>query len=56
MKNKNHQAVAKPYYTTNRSNETGSEHKLEVTDTAIIQLQQLAKQMERKYPKGYQGL
>ena len=56
MKNKNHEAVAKPFYTTNQTNESLQNYKHQEIDNAIIHLQKLAKQMERKYPKGYQGL
>jgi hypothetical protein len=55
MKNKNNEAVAKPFYTSTPSNERVN-HKHQEHEHSLIQLQQLAKQIERKYPKGYQGL
>jgi hypothetical protein len=53
--NRNTKAVAKPFYTSTRSNETIPSEKYHGNEN-LIKLQQLAKQMERKYPRGYQGL
>jgi uncharacterized Fe-S center protein len=56
MKNKNHEAVAKPFYTSTNSIQNNQRNNSQATDKLINYLQQVAKQMDRKYPQGYQGL
>lgn len=55
-KHTNTGTVAKPLYTSTLSKPAMPATTSPTNEHIIFQLQQLAKQIERKYPKGYQGL